>query len=321
MTQKIMIAQGVQIRDKGQGSRLQDFLQDKCAPKKGLVSVWTFPKGAGVKATHEISVVYTLAEFAKALDTTDAIVVYDGHSRYGQGPAFGPAGTPEVPETKTFPTNPWGVHFRMGYDATETECVNDLIRHSVTPLEYDLTTTGPKAFLPKALVEAARNVQATQKSINAQKIKAQAVCVTPGAWRLFDTCDAKLAATMTARGDQPLKGRHFYARLGRQPADEFNTAVQVGSADLDKSWLRCKVLFMASCSSHVHFFQPLDKRRKAVNSACKFLMTSYICAAAHASNFLEQVLIKGLDPTTESGLKALAKALSGVSRSGLVGLY
>ena len=30
----------------------------------------------------------------KALDTADIFVVYEGHSRYGQGPAFAPAGTP-----------------------------------------------------------------------------------------------------------------------------------------------------------------------------------------------------------------------------------
>jgi hypothetical protein len=321
MAQTIIVAQGIEIRDKGQGLNLQAFLKNKCDPKKGAVSVWTFPRGAGGKATYEVQVVYDQADFANALDTADAFVVYEGHSRFGQGPAFGPAGTPKVPDKKKFPTNPWGIHYRMGYDATDTECIDDLVEHSVTPAEYDLTTSGTKAFLPLALVAVARNAQARQKAIKAKKIKAKAVCGTAGVWRLFDSCDPALAATTTARGDIPLKGRHYYARLPRKPADEFETAVKVGSADLDNSSLQCKLLFMASCSSHVHFYKPLDKRRKAVKSACKFLMTGLLCATSHATTFLEQVMVKGHDPMTRKGIKALLKALNGVSNSGNVGIY
>jgi outer membrane protein OmpA-like peptidoglycan-associated protein len=318
--QKIIIAQGIEIRDVD-GPLLLKFLNNNCDAKKGDVWTWTFPKGAGVKATHEVHVVYDLISFAKALDTADAFVVYDGHSRYGQGPAFGDAGMSKVPDVKKFPVNPWGVHFRMGYDATDTECMADLVHHSVTPVEYDLIASDPKAFLPSALIKAAKNAQAQHKAIKAKKIKDKAICSTAGAWRLFDTCDAKLAATRTARGDTPLKGRHFYAQLLRKSENEFTTAVQVGSVDLDKSSLRCKLLFMASCSSHVHFFAALNRRRKAVKSPCKFLMTAMVCSATHSTNFLEQILIKGLDPMTERGLKAVVKALNGFSDAGIVGDY
>jgi hypothetical protein len=195
MAQKIVIAEGVEIRDVGQGIALLKFLNDKCDPKKGAVSVWTYPKGASAKGiTHEVEVVYTMADFAK------------------------------------------------------------------------------------------------------------------------------LSTTTTARGDKPLKGRHFYKIVPRKPA-EFETSVQVGSANLDKSSLACKLLFMASCSSHVHFFKPLDKRRKAAKSACKFLMTGFVCATTHAAMFLEQVLIKGHDPISKKGAKAVVKALNGVSDSGIVNIY
>ncbi len=326
MAQTIIIAQGIEIRDVGQGTILQAFLKKQCDPKKspaatGGANSWTFPKGAAAKATHEVQVVYEQTAFAKALDTADAFVVYEGHSRYGQGPAFGPAGTPKVPDKKTFPVNPWSIHFRMGYDATDTECIGDLVHHSVLPAEYDLTTSGAKAFLPSALVAAAGNAQAKQKAMKAKKVKASAVCGLGGAWRLFDTCQTALSGTTTARGDQPLKGRHFYARLPQKPDDEFLTAVQVGSADLDKSSLKCPLLFMASCSSHVHFYKPLDKRRKAVKSASRFLMTGQVCATSHATTFLEQVMVKSHDPLTKKGMKALLKALNGVSQSGIVGIY
>src|SRR5207245_5319329 len=112
MVQKIIVAAGIEIRD-FQGSTLVAFLNANADP--GKASVWTHPKGSGSKATREVRVVFTMAEFAAALDVEDAIVIYEGHSRYGQGPAFGPASTPHVPDKKAFPINPWGVHFRMGY--------------------------------------------------------------------------------------------------------------------------------------------------------------------------------------------------------------
>jgi hypothetical protein len=316
MTQKIIIAQGIEIRDVD-GPALQKFLKDNCDAQKG--SIFTFPKGAGAKATHEVHVVFTMAEFAKALDIVDAFVVYDGHSRYGQGPAFGDALIAHVPDKKAYPVNPWGVHFRMGYDATDTECMDDLMAHSVTPAEYDLTTSGAKAFLPGALVTAAANVQATEKAIKAKKIKAKAVCSTADAWRLFNTCEAALATTATARADKPLDVRHFYARL--TPQNEFLASVSVGSVDLDKSTLACKVLFVASCSSHVHFYEALAKRRIAAKSSCKFLLTGNVCSAKHGTNFLGQVLLKKHDPSTPKGLKKIKDALNGFRHAGLVGIY
>jgi hypothetical protein len=194
------------------------------------------------------------------------------------------------------------------------------VHHSVTPVEYDLTTSPAIAFLSAALVSAAPSAKAQQKAIKAKKIAAVAACSTAGAWRLFNTCYAKLSTTATARGDTPLKDRHFYNILPRKPP-EFETSVQVGSVDLDKSTLACKLLFMASCSSHVHFFKPLDKRRKAAKSKCKFVMTGAVCAATHVTMFLEQVLVEGHDPVSKRGSKAVVKALNGVSDFGIVSIY
>ena len=250
---------------------------------------------------------YTQAGLAAALDTADAFVVYEGHSRYGQGPAFGDPGIAHVPDKKTYPVNPWGVHFRMGYDATDTECIEDLVGHSVTPAEYDLTTSGAKAFLPRAL---GCGCQCEGGAERHQGEEDQGECRLPHRRRV-----AAVQYLQCRAGGNDDRARRptaewtpFLRALVRKPADEFMTAVQVGSADIDKSSLTCKLLFMASCSSHVHFFQPLDRRRKAAKSTCKFLMTAEVCATWHATTFLEQVLIKGLDPMTASGMKALVKA-------------
>jgi hypothetical protein len=313
--QKIIVAAGVEIRDY-QGATLEAYLNKEADAGKG--STWTFPKGAAAgKATHVVEVVYTAAEFAKALDTDDAIVIYEGHSRYGQGPAFGDAGMPHVPDKKTYPTNPWGVHYRMGYDATDTECIGDLVEHSVTPAEYDLTATPKTPFLPNALVKALANVTAAEASL--KKAKGKGRCTTKGAWREFDVCQKKLSATKTARGDEPLKGRHFYAHLVK-PTNEFTTSVTVGSADLDKVSLKCKVLFMASCSSHEHYFEPLDKRRTATKSKCKFYMTGFVCSAYNGRNFIRE-LFGGTDPLSKKGSKAMLKALNGEADSGVIGFY
>lgn len=318
MAQVIVVALGIQVRD-WDGPGVNKFLKAHCDPQKG--AVWTYPKGATSKATHEVHLVYGMADFTRSLDTNGAWVVYDGHSRYGQGPAFGPAKTPELPDKKTFPTNPWGVHFRMGYDATDTESIEDILHHSVTPAEYDLPAAGASAFLPSALVKASTRAKARATAIAGRKIKSAGVCGTGGAWRSFDTCWAKLAAKKTIRGEQPLKGRHYYAWLRRKPADDFMTAVEVGSTDLNRSSLACSLLFMASCSSRVHYFDPLDRRRKAAKSACKFLLTANVCSAAHALIFLRQVLIKRRDPMTTRGARDLLKALNGVSGAGLVRMY
>jgi hypothetical protein len=323
--QLIVIAQGIEIRE-FDGMILQAFLTTHCdrngpAPPPGENNTWFYPKGAGAKATHEIRVVYKMADLAAALDIDDAFVVYEGHSRYGQGPAFGPEGVTHVPDKKKFPVNPWGVHFRMGYDATDTECIGDLIEHSVVPAEYDLTIADPSGFLPAALVTATANVQTKEKRIKAKKSKAKDVCALSGAWRSMDVCEPALSAKKTARDDLPLKGRHYYVHKDRKKPEEFLTAVTVGSADVDKAKLACTVFFMASCSSKVHFHAALVRRRKATKSTCRFLLTGDICATSHATTFLKQILLKKRDPTSKAVMDKIVDALNGEPESGNVSVY
>jgi hypothetical protein len=317
--QLIIVAFGIQFRDID-WPQTETLLKANCDAKAGATNTFTFPKGAGAKATHEIQVVFDMADFVKAVDTPDAVVVYDGHSRYGQGPAFGPAKIDETPDAKAFPTNPWGVHYRMGFDATDTDCLADLVHHSIVPAEFDLPTASSTAFLGKELVTAAAKAQANAKAMKGKKLTVAAVCSTAGAWREFDSCYKKLAETATSRGDKPLKGRHYYKEVRGKP-HEFKAAVTVGSVDLDKSKLPGKLLVMGSCSSHVHFFKALDRRRTAVKSGCKFILTADVCFADLATAFLKLVLVKKIDPTTSKGMATLASKLNGVDGSGGVGLF
>lgn len=326
MVQVIVIAQGIEIRSVGQGTILQAFLAANCDPKgpapaAGANNTWIFPQGSGAKATHEIRVVYSQADLVTALNLADALVIYEGHSRYGQGPAFGPPNMSHVPDIKAFPVNPWGVHFRMSFDATDTECIGDIFSHSVIPAEYDITTAGSSAFLPALLVNASARAIKQQKAIKAQKLKANQTCDLNGAWRSMDTCHPAVAAKATARGETPNKGRHYFKHESSKKPEEFLTAVKVGHADLDASKLACSLFFMASCSSKVHFHKPLVNQRTAQKSKCIYLLTAEVCATSHATTFLKQVLIKKQNPMTKVGLKKLVRALNGESNSGIVGIF
>jgi len=316
MPQLIIVAFGIQFRD-SDGASTETLLKANCDAKPGATNTYTFPKGK--TPTHEIRLVFDQAEFGKALDEPDAVVVYDGHSRWGRGPCFGPANTAQMPDAKTFPVNPWNVSFLMGYDATDTECMDDIMHHSTLPSEYDLTTAPAGAFLSKGLQSAATKAQGIVTQIKAKKIKSSSVCGTGGAWREFDTCFKKLSQTTTARGDQPLKGRHFYQFFPARK--EFNASIKVGSTDLDNSKLAGKLLVMGSCSSQAHFFEALDRRRKAVKSGCKFILTGDVCTVDLATIFLRLVLVKKIDPSTPKGMAKIAKLLNGVDGSGGVGLF
>jgi hypothetical protein len=320
MAQLIIMAFGIQFRD-SDGLESEKVLKANCDAKAGAPNTYIFPKGAGAKAKYEIRLIFALSDFITAVDTPDAVVVYDGHSRYGQGPCFGPAGIDQMPDAKSFPTNPWNVTYKMGYDATDTDCIGDLVHHSILPTEYDLTSTAPTAFLAKDLAVAATKAKANEKAVKAKKISASVICSTAGAWREFNSCFAKLAGTGTKRGDKPLKDRHFYQVLPRKAGDEFKASITVGSVDVDKSKLPGKLIVMGSCSSQAHFLAALDRRRKAVKSSCQFILTGDVCTVDLATVFLNRVLLKKIDPTTSKGMAQLAKSLNGVDGSGGVGLY
>src|SRR5262249_17222979 len=160
----------------------------------------------------------------------------------------------------------------------------------------------------KGLSAKVQRAKQVADDVRAGRVKRNRLCDVRGAWRLFDICAPSLASIRTTRGDEPLKGRHFFAYLvGKRktatPQNEFRTTVTVGCGDLDPSALKFSLLFMASCSSLHHFFGPLDRRRRLVKSKCRFYLTAKSYSAAHSQIFIQQVF-KGHDPTTQRGSKA-----------------
>lgn len=296
----VIIAFGVQIRDLSGHASVLAWLNANATPAGA--DKWEYGKG-GTK--HEIRMIYTKAAFAAALDKKDAIVIYDGHSRIGQGPAFGAAGVPECPGASAHPLNPWDDSFRMGYDLADIECVGDILHHGTNPAEFKLPASTKGLFASGGLQGI------VDRAIKAGKGK----CSTPRAWRSLSTCHAKVAATKNCRGVATLaKRRYWRSRSGDK---EFDTLVKVGDADLKKTKLACSVLFLNSCSSKKHYLKPLQRHKKARKSSCVFFVTAAVCSANTTEPFLKAVLA-GKDPVRDA--KSILKRMNGLPDSGFISL-
>ncbi len=297
----IVIAFGCQIRD---GYTHREVLAhlNREATSAGT-NAWTYPKKS---PAFKVRLVYTKAEFAAALDIKDAVVVYDGHSRLGQGPAFGPENLPECPEKSKFPVNPWGDSFRMGYDFTDIECIDDILAHGTNPREYALPASTKGVFASRGLLGI------VERAIRAGGTK----CGVQHAWRRLSICFPKVATKTNCSGDATLSSRHYYRVRARQA--DFDTLVAVGDADLAKTKLACSVLFVNSCSSKRHFHGALRRHKKNVKSKCMFFLTAEVCSAATTLPFLKAVLA-GKDVTARRGANILRR-MNGMREAGAISL-
>jgi len=322
MPQRIIVASGIEIRDAPQEADLVGMLNTRAQPNwvwpPGLR--WTFPRGPVAAAKFEIELVHTMAEFRTALEERDAWVIYSGHSRYGQGPAFGPANTAHCPTAVDMPVNPWGQHFRMGWDATDTECMGDILEHGVAPRELDITAANPGLSLPSALVRAASAAKDVERMRRRGKLTRQDrrhPCNIRGAWRNLHTCHSVEAEQFSLRPDQPILNRNYYAQITVGGTPDFLTAVTVGHGDLDTVNLRCAVLFMGSCSSNVHYRHSLVNHRTTQRANCWFYLTMRVNSASHAATFVDEAL-NGTDPLSRGGARTMIWRLNSQPDPGTV---
>lgn len=307
MLQTIIVAEGIQFRDI-QGKELVDFLNKVADKGKSSLNVWTYPKQmSGRPAAFEVRVVYEKQAFDAALNTSGAYVVYEGHSAYGQGPTFGPKEAPYIPIERS---NPWADHFCMGYDAVFVPAIAYLLRHSILAKEYDLNTTPPWAFLPEALKEVADSLKKRTATTREELY----------VWQPFAP---ELDEAQTARNEQPLRGRHYFLfqpGLEYESDDEYLCSVRAGAEDLEKSSLKCALLFMSCCGSKPYFHEVLKRRRAIAKSKCKFYLTLHNTAASNGMNFVKQVFA-GYDPLDPRGAYAVLSALNGEDGSGMIAMY
>ncbi len=281
------------------------FLDATATKDKAVAGRYEYKKDG---REYDISVTYTRADFKAALDTDDAIVVYAGHSRFGQGPAFGTsdADTPECPDAATYPANPWEGHFRMGYDAVDVPCIEDIYTHCTNPAEFT------KTDLPRDLF-VHDDVRQVVKSAKGRSTR----CDLKGyARRSLLTCFPKTADLTNGRGVKTLKTRHYW--YTRKRDTEFHTIVDAGSADLSGVSLRCGVLLMYSCTSKHHYYEALKRRRKAAKSKCVLYLTTVVPRGVPATKRFVQLVLKGIDPRTRRGSEKFLREMGRIRHSGRI---
>jgi len=256
----------------------------------------------------DVVVSYTKASFKTALDTDGAIVVYAGHSRLGQGPAFGTsvADTPECPDAAAFPDNPWESHFRMGYDVVDIPCIDEIIHHGTNPVEFPGTTPLAKLFVH----DQVRAILTRAKGRSTR-------CDSTGpAKRALLTCFPTVADQDNCRGLKSLKNRHYWK--ARKKNTEFDTLVTAGASDLDGVSLRCAVLLMYSCTAKHHYRDALMRRRKAAKSKCLFYLTSAVPSGIPGTKRFVELVLSGVDPVTKKGKQKLLRELGSIPHSGRI---
>jgi hypothetical protein len=276
--------------------------------------------------SFDIWIVFDKESFLEALDIPGVYVIYDGHSRYGQGPCFDPLGA--ITESNYCPdldaykdNNPWGDNVRMslgreGKGFVVTPCIEDILSHCTNPLEKET----------RGQVFHCRGRRGCRHHPQSRLIKK----------RLLASCCPDVENLKNVWGDKTLLGRHFWrtrlcpvedvnlptahlpsAITGQRESyyTEFMTRVEVGNEDLSVSDLKCSVLFMNSCRSKIHFFPALRKQSIEKRSKCVFYLT-YRLVYAHAENtkvFVKSVL-EGCDPTDKRPWPRFRKGADAIIR-------
>ena len=297
----VIIAIGVEVRDWPYTIDLIEYLNNNATPDSSKANHWSFDL-TKKKIKYNLRIVFTKSDFQKALDEKDAFVVYDGHSRYGQGPAFGPSNLDHCPSKTTYPTNPWEDNYRMGWDTIKVPCEDEILNHCTNPTEF------PHKKAPKKLF-ARRSIKTMLEKSSKRSDKCKQ---SNPAKRKLLKCYPTIARKRNGRGEQTLLRRHYWEKT----SSDFSTLIQVGNEDLKKVSLRCKVLFMNSCSSKWHFYYALKRQKKTKRSKCAFYMTRRVCSASTTEIFIKS-LFAGHNPTSKKGSKKFLKAM-GISDSGLI---
>jgi len=302
----VLVAFGCQVRDWSTHEDFLTFLNGKARPSGP--AAWSF-EGSRGEQRLEVQLLYTKDEFTAALDTPNAVVIYDGHSRYGRGPVFADAKVRESPDPATYPINPWDDHFRMGYDVVAIPCAEDILQHSTNPDEYLGGIDLKKLFA------------SPDSKDKLAKSGGKHDCRDRYGYRRLADCDPVLADALNGRGQHSLMGRHFWYTIwsGDLERTDYMTFVNTGHRELDRVALNCDVLFMNSCYSKQHFYEALVKRKKATGSNCVFYLTNATCSAPTTRVFVD-LLFRGYDP--KDAHNRFAKDLTSLyPASGRVGFY
>ena len=289
--QTIVVAYGVEFRDLNHLTDLEAHLDE--IGVKTEPGVYEYKKS---KREYCVRIVFTKEEFLKALDIPDAIVIYDGHARWGQGPVL--SKDKEVghcPSSAGFRENPWEDYVRIGWDVVNVPCLEEIMNHCTNPVEYR-ENKAPE-FCPDVV-----------KRLYKFAAKSKPNCKKEYGRRELIMCEPEVARRENERGVQSLINRLYWRSYINDDDKEnkykdFMTLVKVGDKDLKNSELNCKVLFLNSCSSKPRFHMALQRRKHETKSKCAFYLTKRTAypALAKTTNIFVDLVLKGIDPTSRNG--------------------
>jgi|GEM_PF-2083174 len=237
------------------------------------------------KWTYVIRIVFSKQEFLEAIDTPNAIVIYIGHARWGQGPVFDPLRSitqnNKCPDKELYRgVNPWENHVRMGWDVASTACIEDILEHCTNPKSF--TELIAPFFTYYEHDKRFREAKKSKKSLHKPLPK-------------------EVADRENEMGGKTLRGRHYWT-TGRSTDGklDYMTFVVAGNDDLRRLNLSCSALFICSCSSLPRYYCALLNRKLDTNSECVFYLTeqtSYPTVSQAVNNFVFLVLEMGYEPT------------------------
>lgn len=277
------------------------------------------------KISYEIKIHLSKQEFLDALTDKNAIVIYEGHSRYGQGPVFinDESYSKVCGASQTALLNPWEDHVRMGWDVVKTLVIEDMLTHGTNPTEYDEKIH--KSTLK--FVRLRKKWLEEKKSKKKSKLTCGKKCTLvekkdTNSYEFDCTCEVKkeekkiiqkrkFSTYFPTLADQEIKctqkqslrNRHFWKlKVWKKKIYDFLTLIISGRDDLMTLDIKCRVFFMNSCLSAWHFYCALKNRLdelKRSNYVLFLTMDEAMPWLADTTLTFIKLLLRGRDPTNQ----------------------
>ena len=302
---EIIVAWGIDIRDWIDHEDLLEYLEQEKLFKKVVEGEHYRRKVK--RRTYDVRLVYDKEGFRKALKKPGAIVIYHGHSRFGQGPAFGPKNT--ECEVDVSSVNHWNDHFRMGFDVVKIPLLSEH-KNGSQPTEYSGKLLG-KLTGKQSVRDGLRKANSDAGVRRAKR------CDQKGwAKRRMQKCAPKAVKESeewkNCRGET-VAGRHYWLKS----RNVFWSLVKSNDDDLKRTKLKCRVLFMNSCSSWGHYLSALKRHREMSDSKCLFFLTRRASDwGANTTTVFIKEIINGNSLSSSREVCAMLRALIHKSGNG-----
>jgi hypothetical protein len=199
---------------------------------------WRY-ESAAQGVTYVIRRISTRDAFKRALEERGAIVVYNGHARYGRGPCFGPPGSAHGENWEDGTDVGTGI-FRMGYPHISAE-LKEVEDHGYTPSLAGPAPGAPPAGAPFEADDCDPDLRPHLARLRVANLHTLSPVLTRVADRPVYTYRA------FAEGEQR---DHVVHRAGFR-----GTAAAAQGMELGATTMACRVFFHMGCSTFRHNYR------------------------------------------------------------------